>query len=129
MTFWYRLLIRIATPFVFAYLWVRGAKAPLYRTRWAERLAFQDTPPQARDGIVMHCVSVGETVAARGLIEQVLAQYPHLPVTLTSMTPTAAELAQKLFGQRVFHSYLPIDTPAAMRRFFDKMAPRIVVIL
>lgn len=129
MTFWYKLLIRIATPFVFAYLWGRGAKAPLYRARWAERLALQDTPPQARDGIVMHCVSVGETVAARGLIEQVLAKYPHLPVTLTSMTPTAAELAQKLFGQRVFHSYLPIDTPAAMRRFFDKLAPRIIVIL
>lgn len=129
MTFWYRLLIRLATPLVFVYLWGRGAKAPLYRARWLERIALQKIPPQARDGIVIHCVSVGETVAARGLIEQVLAQYPQLPVTLTSMTPTAAELAEKLFGNRVFHSYLPIDTPAAMRRFFNKIAPRIIVVL
>lgn len=129
MTFWYRLLIRLATPLVFVYLWLRGAKAPAYRERWAERLAKQSVPAQARDGIIIHCVSVGETVAARGLIESVLATYPHLPITLTSMTPTAAELAQKLFGQRVFHAYLPIDTPGAMRRFFAKFSPRLIVIL
>jgi len=129
MTFWYRLLIRLATPLVFVYLWLRGAKAPAYRQRWAERLAKQTVPAQARDGIIIHCVSVGETVAARGLIEAVLAAYPHLPVTLTSMTPTAYDLAQKLFGERVFHSYLPIDTPRAMRRFFDKFSPRLIIIL
>lgn len=129
MTFWYRLLIRLATPLVFVYLWLRGAKAPAYRQRWAERLAKQDVPVQARDGIIIHCVSVGETVAARGLIEAVLAAYPHLPVTLTSMTPTASDLAQKLFGDRVFHTYLPIDTPGAMRRFFNKFNPRIIIIL
>ena len=129
MTFAYRLLIRCITPLVFIYLWVRSRKAPAYRQRWPERLALQDVPVQARDGINIHCVSVGETVAAKGLIEQILNDYPHLGVTLTSMTPTAAELAVKLFGDRVFHAYLPIDTPGSMRRFFDKFAPRLVVIL
>lgn len=129
MTIWYRLLIRFATPLVFIYLWLRGTKAPAYRQRWVERLAWQQIPPQARDGIVIHCVSVGETVAARGLIEEVIARYPHLPVTLTSMTPTAAELARKLFAERVLHTYLPIDTPGAMKRFFAKLQPRILIIL
>lgn len=129
MTVWYRLLIRLLTPLVFIYLWLRGAKAPAYRKRWSERLALHDFPPQARDGIVIHCVSVGETVAARGLIESVLRTYPHLSVTLTSMTPTAAEMALKLFGDRVFHSYLPIDTPAAMQRFVSKLSPRLLIVL
>jgi len=129
MTFWYKLLIRLATPLVFIYLWLRGAKAPAYRERWAERLARQDVPAQARDGLVIHCVSVGETVAARGLIESTLSAYPHLSVTLTSMTPTAAEMAYKLFADRVFHYYLPIDTPAAVSRFLDKLSPRLIVIL
>ncbi|WP_404409934.1 lipid IV(A) 3-deoxy-D-manno-octulosonic acid transferase [Pseudidiomarina marina] len=129
MTVWYKLLIRFATPLVFIYLWLRGAKASAYRERWSERLALQKIPPQVRDGIVIHCVSVGETVAARGLIERVLRAYPHLSVTLTSMTPTAAEMALKLFGERVFHSYLPIDTPGAMKRFVSKLNPRLLIVL
>lgn len=129
MTFSYRVIIALLTPVIFAYLWVRGARAPAYRQRWRERLALQPVPPQARDGIVIHCVSVGETVAARGLIEAIIQHYPQLPVTLTAMTPTAAELARQLFGDRVHHAYLPIDTRAAMRRFIDKFAPRLLIIL
>jgi 3-deoxy-D-manno-octulosonic-acid transferase len=129
MTFSYRALIALLTPLIFIYLWARGTRAPEYRQRWRERLAFQVVPIQARDGIVIHCVSVGETVAARGLIEAILQHYPQLPITLTAMTPTAAELARKLFGQRVHHAYLPIDSKAAMRRFIDKFAPRCLIIL
>ncbi|KFZ30212.1 3-deoxy-D-manno-octulosonic acid transferase [Pseudidiomarina salinarum] len=129
MTFSYRLLIRLLLPLVFVYLWLRGRKAPAYRQRWRERLALQPVPPTARDGLVVHCVSVGETVAARGFIEGLLEAYPQLPVTLTSMTPTAADLAYKLFTDRVHHYYLPLDTPGAMRRFFNKLAPRAVLIL
>ncbi|MDX1705955.1 lipid IV(A) 3-deoxy-D-manno-octulosonic acid transferase [Pseudidiomarina sp.] len=129
MTFSYRLLIRFALPLVFIYLWLRGRKAPAYRKRWRERLALQNVTPTARDGLLVHCVSVGETVAARGFIEGLLETYPQLPITLTSMTPTAAELAYKLFADRVHHYYLPLDTPGAMRRFFAKLAPRAVLIL
>ncbi len=129
MTWLYRLLIRTCVPLAFVYLWLRGAKAPAYRRRWRERLALQAIPIQARHGLLIHCVSVGETVAARQLIERLLQQYPSLPVTLSSMTPTASELARSLFGERVHHLYLPLDTPAAMQRFFNKLAPRAVVIL
>jgi len=129
MTLWYRVLICIAVPFVFIYLWLRGRKAPAYRQHWRQRLALQSFPMQARDGILIHCVSVGETIAARGFIERILQQYPQLPITLTSMTPTARALAQQLFGERVFHAYLPLDTAGAMRRFFNKLVPRLVIIL
>lgn len=129
MTAVYRLLIRLLMPAVFLYLWLRGRKAPAYRERWDERLARQTIPANSRHGLLIHCVSVGETVAARQLIESLLDSYPNLPITLSSMTPTAAELAYKLFGNRVHHLYLPFDTPGAMRRFFDKLAPRAVLIL
>lgn len=129
MTAAYRLLIRLLMPAVFVYLWLRGRKAPAYRQRWRERLALQSIPVQSRHGLLIHCVSVGETVAARQLIENVLSDYPDLPVTLSSMTPTAANLAQQLFGDRVYHLYLPFDTPGAMRRFFTKLAPQAVLLL
>ena len=124
MTVSYRVLIRLLLPLVFVYLWLRGRKAPAYRRRWGERLALQSIPVQARDGIIIHCVSVGETIAAKSLIELLLQRYPHLPITLTSMTPTAAAIADKLFGQQVFHYYLPLDTPGAMRRFLSQLTDR-----
>ncbi|MGQ4275441.1 lipid IV(A) 3-deoxy-D-manno-octulosonic acid transferase [Pseudidiomarina sp. E22-M8] len=129
MTTLYRLLIRLVVPLVFVYLWLRGTKAPAYRLRWRQRLALQVIPARARQGLLIHCVSVGETVAARQFIEGILARYPQLPITLSSMTPTATALAQTLFADRVHHLYLPIDTPCVMRRFFAKLAPRAVVVL
>ncbi|WP_258240732.1 lipid IV(A) 3-deoxy-D-manno-octulosonic acid transferase [Pseudidiomarina homiensis] len=129
MTAVYRLLIRLLMPAVFVYLWLRGRKAPAYRERWNERLALQSIPARYRHGLLIHCVSVGETVAARQLIETLLNDYPQVPITLSSMTPTAAELAYKLFGDRVHHLYLPFDTPGAMRRFFTNLAPCAVLIL
>lgn len=129
MTAVYRLLIRLLMPAVFLYLWVRGRKAPAYRKRWGERLALQSIPPNHRHGLLIHCVSVGETVAARQLIESLLRDYPEIPLTLSSMTPTAADLALQLFGERVHHLYLPFDTPGAMKRFFRKLAPSAIIIL
>lgn len=125
----YKLFIRLASPVFFAYLWLRGRKAPAYRRRWRERMGGQPVPIQAREGLIIHCVSVGEAVAARALIESILATYPHLGVTVTAMTPTGSELIQQVFGDRVYHCYLPFDRGPAVRMFLDKLAPRGVLLL
>lgn len=126
--------MRIIQPLVYAYLWWRGRRAPAYRQRWSERAAKQDVPPQFRDGIIIHCVSVGETIAARGLIEKLAARYPQQAIIITSMTPTATDIVNNMFANsrfsdRLHTCYLPFDTPAAMRRFFNKFAPRLVLLL
>lgn len=134
MTFSYRLVMPLLLPLIFAYLWWRGRRAPEYRLRWRERLARQNIPAQWRDGIVIHCVSVGETVAARSLITKLAESYPQMPLVITSMTPTGSDILHNMFAKsdfanRIHHCYLPFDTTAAMRRFFTKLAPRLVVIL
>lgn len=130
----YKALLPLLLPAIFSYLWWRGRHAPAYRLRWRERLARQAIPAQWRDGIVIHCVSVGETVAARTLITKIAEKYPQLPVVITSMTPTGTDIlrnmfAKSAFAERIHHCYLPFDTSAAMTRFFNKLAPRLVVIL
>jgi 3-deoxy-D-manno-octulosonic-acid transferase len=125
----YRLFIRLVSPAFFAYLWLRGRKAPAYRRRWRERRGSQPVPVQAREGLIIHCVSVGEAVAARALIEDILENYPHLAVTVTAMTPTGSELIQQVFGNRIYHCYLPFDSGPAVRMFLDKLAPRGVLLL
>lgn len=110
------------------FLW-RSKADPAYRQRFAERFAWQPVPATAVGGIVVHAVSMGEVVAATPLIEQLLQQYPDLPITVTCTTPTGSARIQTAFGTRVHHCYLPFDTPGANRRFLAKFAPQLIVLL
>lgn len=116
-------------PMVYLYLWWHGRNNRAYRQRWRERGAWQKVPAKARGSVVFHCVSVGELMAAKPLIDQFLQLNPHRPVTVTCTTPTGSELIQRLYASRVYHCYLPFDTPLAMRRFINRIRPRALVVL
>jgi len=124
----YTLLYYLLLPVVFARLLWRARKAPLYRKRWGERLGFFKAPEQT-GGLWLHSVSVGETIAAAPLIKQIQQCYPDLPITITTMTPTGSERVRALFGDSVFHVYVPYDTPSAVRRFLKKVRPRLALIM
>lgn len=125
----YSALLTLALPFIYAFLWWHGRNNKAYRWRWLERGAWQDVPERYRRCVVFHCVSVGELMAARPLIEQFLTLNPQQAVTITCTTPTGSELVRKLFADRVYHCYLPFDTPLAVRRFINRLQPRAMVIL
>ncbi|MEH6358280.1 MAG: lipid IV(A) 3-deoxy-D-manno-octulosonic acid transferase [Pseudomonadales bacterium] len=126
--FGYTLLYYFLLPVVFARLLLRARKAPLYRKRWGERLGFFKAPSQTQ-GLWLHSVSVGETIASAPLVKQIQQHYPDLPITITTMTPTGSERVKALFGDSVFHVYVPYDTPAAVRRFLKKVQPRLALIM
>ena len=126
--FGYTLLYYLLLPVVFARLLLRARKAPLYRKRWGERLGFFKAPSQTH-GLWLHSVSVGETIASAPLVKQIQQHYPDLPITITTMTPTGSARVQALFGDSVFHVYVPYDTPAAVRRFLKKVQPRLALIM
>ena len=58
-----------------------------------------------------------------------MRRYPDAPMVVTTVTPTGSERVQKLFGERVFHVYLPYDLPASVKRFLDRIRPRFAVIM
>lgn len=126
--FSYTLLYYLLLPVVFTRLLLRARKAPLYRKRWAERLGFFNAPVQA-NGLWVHAVSVGETIAAAPLIKQIQRAYPDLPITITTMTPTGSERVRALFGDSVFHVYVPYDTPGAVKRFLHRVKPRMALVM
>lgn len=125
----YRLLVWSAVGPVFAYLWWRGRRDPAYRQRWRERLGFAGSAPLPPGGIVLHCASVGEVIAARPLVERLLRNPTWGPVTLTCTTPTGSDQIRRDFGQRVGHCYFPIDLPGATRRFLAHARPRLVLLM
>ncbi|MBJ9974837.1 lipid IV(A) 3-deoxy-D-manno-octulosonic acid transferase [Pseudomonas sp. S75] len=126
----YTLLFHLGLPLIALRLFLRGRKAPAYRQRIAERLAF-GLPPMRQGGLWVHAVSVGESIAAAPLVRALLQAYPDLPITLTCMTPTGSERIRALFADepRVQHCYLPYDLPWAAGRFLDHVRPRLGIIM
>ncbi|MBP2169112.1 3-deoxy-D-manno-octulosonic-acid transferase [Erwinia toletana] len=128
MTTIYTVLLYLIQPLIWLRLWLRGRKAPAYRKRWAERYGFCEGKVKP-DGILLHSVSVGETLAAVPLVRALRHRYPTLPITVTTMTPTGSERAQSAFGKDVHHVYLPYDLPGAIHRFLDTTRPKLVIIM
>jgi 3-deoxy-D-manno-octulosonic-acid transferase len=124
----YTLLFHLGLPLVFLRLLWRAWRAPAYSRRIGERFAF-GLPPLRPGGIWVHAVSVGESIAAAPMVRELMARYPHLPITVTCMTPTGSERIQALFGDSVQHCYLPYDLPWAAARFLERARPKLAVVM
>ena len=128
MRFLYSLLLILGTPLVLLYLALRGLKDSAYLKRWDERfgLISADT---ISGGIVLHAASVGEFNAAKPLIMALLANYPELRLTITTLTPTGSERVRRDLGKRVSHFFIPLDLPGATARFLDRLQPQLVLVM
>ena len=128
MRFIYSLLIALATPAVLLYFAFRGLRDSAYLARWGERFGFIPTDGP-RGGILVHAASVGEFNAAAPLIRALLKTRPEVPLTVTTFTPTGSARVKREFGDRVSHSYIPIDLAGAVKRFMQRLQPRLIIVM
>jgi len=128
MRFFYSLLVVLATPFVLGYFAFRGLRDRAYVSRWHERFGFIPVHGQ-RGGIWLHAASVGEFNAASPLIKALLKTYPDIPLTISTLTPTGSERVKHDLGDRVSHSYIPLDLPGTVRRFLVRLQPRLIIVM
>ena len=128
LRFVYALLTYLLTPLLLAHLYWRSLSNPSYRQRIGERFGNLDVTLPG-PSIWVHAVSVGEVQASALLVRSLLERYPDLKIVLTTMTPTGSQRAYDLFGDAVVHSYVPYDLASAVRRFFDRMRPGLVIIV
>ena len=128
----YSLLLILAVPLILLRLYLRGSQSPAYRRRIPERFGrFNPAADFDKQKMTLwiHAVSVGETVAAEPLVKELREAYPEAQLLFTSMTPTGAERVETLFGNSVFHSYLPYDLPTAINRFLNRTNPDLLIIM
>lgn len=130
----YSLLFYLATPFILLRLFWRGRKQPGYRQEWRERFAFYRAPclrPSQLPLIWLHAVSVGETRAAKPLIDALLERYPRHKLLITSMTPTGFATALELYRHepRILQTWFPYDLPDVVWRFFRHFQPALGILL
>jgi 3-deoxy-D-manno-octulosonic-acid transferase len=96
-------------------------------TTWRSRLGRIDGAP--RGAVWMHAASVGETLGVEPFAAALRRAIPETPVVLSTMTPTGlavAGTAMPEFGARFL---VPFDFPGAMRRTFDALSPRALILM
>ncbi len=89
-----------------------------------------ETGVPERPRVWLHCVSVGETQAARPLVEAIREQFPHLEVVISTTTLTGQSVAREVFkGHAAIIFYFPIDWRWTVRRALKKINPRAVLLM
>lgn len=126
--FFYQVLLVLVWPLVRVRLWWRGRREPGYRERVAER--FGHAPADLPTGAIwVHAVSAGETIAAVPMIEGLSAANPHVPLLVTTMTPTGSGEVVRRLGSKVSHCYAPYDFRWAVDAFLDRVRPRALILV
>ncbi|CAM3834776.1 3-deoxy-D-manno-octulosonic acid transferase [Roseateles saccharophilus] len=125
----YATALRLLTPLYLLRLWRRGAREPLYRQALGERLGLYKGAQPAPGRLWIHAVSLGETRAASALVHALREREPGLRILLTHSTATGREAAQALLRDGDAMTWLPYDTPGAVRRFLGRWQPRLGVLM
>ncbi|HEY9402162.1 MAG TPA: glycosyltransferase N-terminal domain-containing protein, partial [Pyrinomonadaceae bacterium] len=83
-----------------------------------------------RGVIWLHCVSVGETQAARPLARSLVERFPSHALVVSTTTLTGQRLAREVFrddAAAVF--YFPFDWAWSVRRSLGKIKPSLVLVM
>lgn len=112
----------IVTPVAPLLLRQRAGRGKEDRLRLPERLGYAGMARPAGRLVWIHGASVGESLSALPLIEQLLAD-DDVKVLVTSGTVTSAQILATRLPQGALHQFVPLDTPRAVARFLDHWRP------
>jgi 3-deoxy-D-manno-octulosonic-acid transferase len=118
----YAAVLRLAVPIYWLRLHWRARREPLYAESIGERFGVYHGAA-APGALWIHAVSLGETLAAAPLIDALRKHRPELRLLLTHGTATGRAAGAPLLREGDAQAWLAVDTPGAVRRFFDHFAP------
>lgn len=85
---------------------------------------------RGRNILWLHCVSVGETQAARPLARELLKRYPSHTLVVSTVTETGQRLAREVFaGEAAAVFYFPFDWAWTVRRALRAIRPSAVLVM
>lgn len=123
----YRALLRIAVPLTPVLIRRRARRGKEDPERSEERRGVGGFARPDGPLVWIHGASVGEVLAAAGLIEGL--RELNLRILLTSGTVTSAEIVAKRFPPDIIHQYLPFDSPRFVKRFLDHWQPSLALFI
>jgi 3-deoxy-D-manno-octulosonic-acid transferase len=117
----YEVLLYLALLLVLPYFLLTGVLRGKYLANFPARMGFFRHRAEEHD-LWIHAVSVGETLAARPIVAEILARRPETSIVFTTTTLTGQAQAKKLFPAATV-TYFPFDFAFAVRRFLDHHRP------
>jgi len=102
-----------------------------YAASFSERLGnLPDFDSEGKPVVWLHCVSVGETQAARPLVRELLKNFPEYKLVVSTTTLTGQRLAKEIFAaDAALVFYFPFDFRFAVRRALRKIQPDVVLLM
>jgi 3-deoxy-D-manno-octulosonic-acid transferase len=102
-----------------------------YVAGFGERLGWLTPLSDARRPVIwIHCVSVGETQAARPLVQAIKREYPNYQIAVSTITLTGQTFAREVFkNQATKIFYFPFDWRWIVRRTIKAVHPNAVVVM
>jgi len=123
----YRGLARALTPLFHLLFRLRSRSGKEIVARKAERFGRAvSNRPQGRL-VWVHAASVGETMSVLPLVEALTASGNK--VLLTTVTVTAAELAEARLPKGALHQFMPYDAPGPINRFLNHWSPDLAMVV
>ena len=131
MFFLYSFLLTIAFLVLLPRFLFDAVRKEKYAAGFWQRLGF--LPEFAKDEkavLWIHCVSVGETNAARPLVTELKNSFPKFRLVVSTTTKTGQTLAREVFaGDADFIFYFPFDWQFAVRRVLRTIKPSAVLLM
>ena len=125
----YSLLLTLGLVVLIPYFLFQALAHGKYIAGFRQRLGA--VPPiNGKPVIWLHCVSVGETQAARPLAQRLKQEFPHHALVVSTITLTGQTLARDVFREQaesVF--YFPFDWRWSARRALKTINPAAVLIM
>jgi 3-deoxy-D-manno-octulosonic-acid transferase len=102
-----------------------------YRASFGQRFGnLPDFDAEGKPVVWLHCVSVGETQAARPLVKELLENFPEYKLVVSTTTLTGQNLAREVFADSAsLIFYFPFDWKFTVRRVLRKIQPRVVLLM
>ncbi len=128
MFFVYSLIYTISFILMLPFFLLKSGK---YFSGFRQRFgSLPELPESDKKTLWLHCVSVGETNAARPLVEKLLEHFPDYRLVISNTTKTGHQLATRIFAEKtdlVF--YFPFDWKFTVRRALKKINPDVVLLM
>ncbi len=126
----YSLLLSLGLLVLIPYFLYQALAHGKYLEGLRQRLGSLPPVSGQRPLIWLHCVSVGETQAARPLVERLRKEFPDHGLVVSTITRTGQNLAQDVFARQadgIF--YFPFDWRWSVRRALRTIRPSVVLLM
>ena len=125
----YNLIFKTIFPLIFLRSIYKSLSFGENLSRILEKLSFYKGEKSSKAIIHIHAVSVGEVLASRKFVKEIQRRFPDHQILITCTTQTGSATIKRLYGNSVFHQYMPFDLKTCINRFLKIWKPEMTFIL